>query len=96
MTGQKFENTHPTSGAVFSDSVIPNFDECKDLVCKLAPRITSFSRLTSWDLSITEDGEPILIEVNLAYGGLFFHQIANGPVFGNITKDIIDEVISAK
>lgn len=96
MTGQKFENTHPTSGAVFSDSVIPNFDECKDLVCKLAPRITSFSRLTSWDLSITEDGEPILIEVNLAYGDLFFHQIANGPVFGNITKDIIDEVISAK
>ncbi|MEE0429263.1 MAG: sugar-transfer associated ATP-grasp domain-containing protein [Bacteroidales bacterium] len=56
MTGQKFENTHPTSGAVFSDSVIPNFDKCKDLVCKLAPRITSFSRLTSWDLSITEEG----------------------------------------
>ena len=96
ITGKKFEKTHPTSGAVFSDSVIPNFDRCKELVCKLAPRLTSFSRLTSWDLSVTEDSEPILIEVNLAYGGLFFHQIANGPVFGDLTKCIIKEVINAK
>lgn len=96
MTGEKFENTHPTTGAVFSDSVIPNFNRCKELVVNLAPRLTSFSRLTSWDLSVNENGDPILIEVNLAYGGLFFHQIANGPVFGNLTEDIITEIIREK
>ena len=64
--------------------------------CQLGSRLTSFSRLTSWDLSVNENGEPILIEVNLAYGGLFFHQIANGPVFGDLTEDIIREVIKKK
>lgn len=51
------------------------------------------SRLTSWDLSVDVEGNPVLIEVNLAYGGLFFHQITNGPVFGDLTEDIINEVI---
>ena len=44
-------------------------------------------------LALAIDGEPVLIEVNLAYGGLFFHQIANGPVFGDLTKDIITEAL---
>ena len=96
MTGRKFEKKHPTTGSVLSDSVIPNYEKCKELVVKLAPRLTSFSRLTSWDLSVDECGEPILIEVNLANGGLFFHQIANGPVFGDMTKEVIDEVIKMK
>lgn len=93
MTGQRFERYHPTTGAVFSDCIIPNFDKCKKMIRELAPRISRVSRLTSWDLSITEDGSPTLIEVNLAYGGLFFHQITNGPVFGNMTKKIIDTVL---
>lgn len=93
MTGKMFKHTHPTTGAVFSDCTIPSFQQCKNLVKKLAPRLSSFSRLTSWDLSVDESGEPVLIEVNLAYGGLFFHQIANGPVFGDLTKDIITEAL---
>lgn len=96
MTGQRFLNEHPTTHAVFSDCIIPNFDKCKAMVKRLAPRLGRISRLTSWDLSVNETGEPILIEVNLAYGGLFFHQIANGPVFGDMTKDIIKEVVLSK
>lgn len=92
MTGKRFETKHPTTGAVFSDSMIPNFDKCKDLVKRLSPRLSRVSCLTSWDLSVGIDGEPILIEVNMAYGGLFFHQITNGPVFGDMTKEIIEEV----
>lgn len=93
MTGERFEKKHPTTGAVFTDCVIPNYEACKELVINLAPRLSGFSRLTSWDLSINGGGKPLLIEVNLAYGGLFFHQIANGPVFGNMTEKIIKEVI---
>lgn len=96
MTGQQFLNEHPTTHAVFSDCVIPNFNLCLDMVKCLAPRLGRVSRLTSWDLSVDEHGRPVLIEVNLAYGGLFFHQIANGPVFGDMTKEIIDEVIRKK
>jgi hypothetical protein len=96
MTGDRYDNVHPTTSVRFSDCYIPNFDKCKDVVTGLAPRLCRVSRLTSWDLTVDKDGEPVLIEVNLAYGGLFFHQIANGPVFGDLTKTVIDEVFLKK
>ena len=94
MTGKRFETKHPTTGAVFSESTIPNFNKCKELVRRISPRLSRVSCLTSWDLPVGTDGEPILIEVNMAYGGLFFHQITNGPVFGELTREIIEEVFS--
>lgn len=94
MTGDRFDDIHPTTKVKFRDCHIPNFDECKSAVTRLAPRLCRISRLTSWDLTVDKKGEPILIEVNLAYGGLFFHQIANGPVFGNLTRKIINEVFN--
>lgn len=96
ITGQRFLNEHPTTHAAFSDSVIPNFDQCLETVKNLAPRLGRVSRLTSWDLSVNSQGAPVLIEVNMAYGCLFFHQITNGPVFGDMTREIIDEVLKNK
>lgn len=93
QTGQRFLHEHPTTRVAFSDCIIPNFDKCKEMVIRLAPRLGRISRLTSWDLSVNEGGEPVLVEVNLAYGELFFHQITNGPVFGDLTKEIIQEVL---
>lgn len=92
MTGTRYDNIHPTTGIKFESCNVPNFDSCKELVKKLAPRLCRFSRLTSWDLTVNENGDPVLIEVNLAYGGLFFHQIANGPVFGELTKTVLTDV----
>lgn len=51
------------------------------------------SKLTSWDLSVDENGSPVLLETNLCYGALFFHQISNGPVFGDMTVDILKEAL---
>lgn len=93
MTGKRYLNNHPTTGTKFSESVIPNFDECKEFVKRLAPRLSRVSKLTSWDLSVDENGSPVLLETNLCYGGLFFHQISNGPVFGDMTVDILKEAL---
>lgn len=82
---------HP-SGIKFGDIVIPHFDNCVDLVKKLAPRFYSVSKLISWDLSIGCDGEPILIEVNLTYGGVSIHQMTNGPIFGMLTEKVLRDV----
>lgn len=95
MTGKRFEYMHP-NGAVFSETTIPNYDKCKELVMSLSPRMSRVSNLTSWDLSVDLEGNPILIEVNLAYGGLFFHQMANGPIFGDMTQEILMEVFNKK
>jgi hypothetical protein len=83
--------THP-QGAVFAECRIPNFDKCKELVINLSNRFLRISKLISWDLAMGEDGEPVLIEVNLCYGGTDIHQIANGPLFGDITDEVLNRV----
>lgn len=92
--GKRFD-IHP-QGAIFAEHKIPNYQECISLVKKLAPRFARTSKLLSWDLAISEDGTPILIEVNLCYGELDFHQIANGPLFGDLTEEIVNEVFRVK
>ena len=86
---------HP-QGAKFEQHIIPNYDECIKLVKKLAPRLSRTSKLLSWDLAIGKDGHPVLIEVNMCYGELDFHQISNGPLLGDLTYEIIESVFKKK
>lgn len=93
--GDRYENEHPSSHTRFSDVVIPNYDKVQGLVKKSHPQIPHF-RLASWDIAIDESGDPVLIEVNLSFGELDFHQLNNGPLFGEDTKDILDEAYRLK
>ncbi len=43
-------------------------------------------RLLSWDVTLNEDGEAVLIEVNLTLGSSADIQIVNGPFFGPLYK----------
>lgn len=80
-------NVHP-NGIVFKECLIPGYAECVNLVKNLAPRFSQVSRLIGWDFTIGTDGHPILIETNLSWGGLV--QIASGPVFGEMTPDVLE------
>ena len=82
VNGNSYES-HPTTGVVFSNVKIPNYDACKNLCVRMAPRFVRISRLISWDLALDENNRPVLIEVNLSYGQLDFHQMCNGPLFGD-------------
>ena len=55
-----------------------------------------FVRMVAWDVAILENGVPVLIEANLYDGQLDSHQIHNGPLFGEDTKKIMDEVFFGK
>ncbi len=91
-SGKKFFQHQ--QGVAFESVTIPSFDECRDLVTSLAKRFSSVSRLISWDLAIDELGHPMLIEFNLTIGELDFHQFCNGPIFGNMTEDVLKDVFS--
>ena len=80
---------HP-NGIVFSDVVIPNYDQCVSMVKKFSPRFANNSRLIGWDLTIGEDGNPVIIEANLYFSGSV--QIASGPVFGELTPMVLDYI----
>lgn len=82
---------HP-QGFEFAGMEVPGFKECVALAEKLAYRFYGASRLISWDFAINENGEPTLIEMNISFGELDFHQLCNGPIFGEDAKSIIDEV----
>ncbi len=88
--GTKYD-CHPTTGLKFNDVVIPNYSKLTSLAKKLHKDFPHF-RLLSWDFAIDKNDEPLLIEVNLCYGELDFHQLNNGPLFGEDTNKILDEV----
>lgn len=83
---------HP-QGFIFKGQSIPGFDGCKNIVKKYAPRFVYTSKLIAWDFAIDETGMPVLIEANFHYGGTInIHQIFSGPIFGNITEDVLQYV----
>lgn len=83
---------HP-QGVVFKDFKVPSFDNAIQLVKKAHPLIPHF-RLVSWDLAIGSDGDPILIEANMRKGGLEVNQFNNGPLFGDMTERVLNEVFN--
>lgn len=84
---------HPSTSRHFNDTVVPSFKKCQEIVKKVHLTLPWF-RLISWDFAIDECGDPVLIETNLRYGELDFHQLNNGPLFGVDTADILNEVLS--
>lgn len=92
-SGQRFEK-HP-QGLVFDGFVVPSYDKAVELVKKAHPVIAHF-RLVSWDIAIDENGEAVLIEANMRNGGINLHQFSNGPLFGDLTEQVLREVLTEK
>lgn len=80
---------HPC-GTVFAGCSIHNYQKCVDMVTELAPRLFGMSKMTAWDITLDEAGEPLLIEANFEYGGVV--QKAAGPVFGDKTEEILSYI----
>ena len=91
--GERMEK-HP-DGVVFEGYPIPSFDKAVALVKECHPRIPNF-RLVSWDVAIDYDGNPVLIEANMRKGGINILQFNNGPMFGDLTERVLNEVFLNK
>jgi hypothetical protein len=37
----------------------------------------------------------MLIEANLTFGGIEIHQVTNGPIFGDMTEEVLDSIFKA-
>lgn len=91
--GIKYDK-HP-QGYTFNQCIIPSYNKVLELVRKQHVKMGHF-RLISWDIAIGADGEPILIEANLRNGECDFHQFNNGPLFGDLTEEVLEEVFNKK
>lgn len=92
-TGERFEK-HP-QGLVFEGFKVPGYDKSIELIKTIHPTIAHF-RLVSWDIAIDENCSPVLIEANMRKGGINLNQFNNGPLFGDLTDRVLDEVFGKK
>lgn len=83
---------HPNSGVVFENYEIPNFDKVIDAIKSVALRYCRIGKMIAWDFSIDERGNPVMIETNMCGVDNSYFQMANGPVFGDLTDQIIEAV----
>ena len=83
--------TLPNTGLVFDGYRIVGYDKAKMLIEKAHPMVPYF-KMVSWGVVIDEQGEAVMMDANFAKGYLTFHQLTKGPLFGDDTKDILDEV----
>ena len=87
FTGKSFE--YYPQGIKFADVTIPSYKKICELATQLAPRLQNITKMISWDFCVGEDGEPILVEANLYYSGCTVLQTSNGPIFGEMTEDVL-------
>ncbi len=91
--GTMFES-HPNTGSM-EDKKILNFDSVINTAIK-SHKSLPYMGIISWDFALNESLEPVLIEFNLKPQGLDLHQRENGPIFGEKTIEILDEVFLKK
>lgn len=83
------------SGKVLKGLRIPDFDKLTAFCEKMSYNFQQM-HLIGWDIAIREDGEPVVIEVNLDSAELPPHQMFNGPVFGDRTEEVLEYYKSHK
>ncbi len=90
-SGHQMER-HP-DGFVFEGFKVPEFYKVKECAQRLAQYTGNF-RLVSWDMTVDKNGNVVLIEANMRKGGIAIHQFNNGPLFGDLTQRVLNEVFN--
>ncbi|MFD3155947.1 sugar-transfer associated ATP-grasp domain-containing protein [Haloimpatiens sp. FM7330] len=90
----KFFERHP-QGFLFENSVVPSYSDVIDIIKQEHIKLGHF-KLISWDFAISSDGAPVLIEYNLRFQGINFLQMDNGPLFGKLTDEVLEDVFGRR
>lgn len=90
----KIYTKHP-QGFEFSKGYIPCYDKILNVIKEQHKKLPYFG-LISWDFTVDEEENPVMIELNLSWCGLNFHQLHHGPLFGDRTEEILDSIVKRK
>ena len=91
--GNKYDK-HPDGGN-FSSVKFDFMDKVKSLVKEAAQRFPHF-RLIGWDIAIDDKNNPLIIEANLTMSGMDVIETIGGPLFGEYTDKVLEEVFLKK
>lgn len=76
------------NGLRFETVKVPGFSDAVELVKRIHTRLAHF-KIIGWDIGISVQGEPILIEFNSNPGQ---NQYSCGPTFGDLTEKVLEDV----
>ncbi|WP_429298860.1 sugar-transfer associated ATP-grasp domain-containing protein [Paraburkholderia sp. GAS199] len=76
---------HPDSNVLFVDYPVPAFQAAVDL-CFEKHAVIPDVDLISWDVAVTSEKVPVVVELNMNLQGIALHQLCNGPLFGDLTE----------
>lgn len=91
--GNKYDK-HPDGGE-FKKVKFDFMNNVKKIVKLAAQRLPHF-RLIGWDIAINQKKEPVIIEANLTMSSIDLVQTVDGPLFGEYTGKILEEVFLKK
>lgn len=91
--GNKYDK-HPDGGE-FKEVKFDFMNNVKKIVKLAAQRLPHF-RLIGWDIAINQKKEPVIIEANLTMSSIDLIQTVDGPLFGEYTEKILEEVFLKK
>lgn len=79
------------SGVKVAGLLIPSFHQLRETACNLS-LLLPYHKMVGWDIAIDENGNPLLIELNINGFGVNIIQIPNGPLLGKYTEKILNEI----
>jgi len=76
------------NSVIFKDSdIVPHFKEIIECAIEIA-KMNHYTRVLALDFCVDINGEVKLLEINNSNNGINFHQMNNGPLFGEYTEEI--------
>lgn len=72
---------------------VPGYKEALALVSYIHERGLQHFDLVGFDVAIDNEGHPVIIEYNADFPGITFPQYACGPFFGDITTEVISDLV---
>jgi hypothetical protein len=82
---------HPFTRKPFKNIALPNFGKLEKIIVQGHERLPHFD-LVAWDFGVDKVNKYVLIEYNLLFPGLDYHQVFNGPIFENYLDRILNNV----
>jgi len=83
------------TGKRFEGFKIPGWENVLKACYSMHEKMGNF-RIISWDIAIDPEEQPVFIEMNLKYGAMEYHQLFKGPLFGEYTEKVLDEVYKGR
>ena len=82
-------------GGEFKGIKVPDFDNITQQIISFHKKIP-YASLIGWDVTIDNEGNPIVVELNLDNAIIEAHQVFNGPVFGDRLAEVKEYVENRK